>query len=189
MLVSSHVSGWFVDQANRAADPHGFDKGKLMAAIAVRARQGFAANFAAGGRPAWAALAPSTLKQKMAMYLAGRILGRKVGGVLVNRRSAQPQAPGALFTLIRSGDLRNSVARRGVKGNITRINPAEGRLELGTNIPYGAFHQEGTSKMPARPFLELDEKDWDDIYEMVADYLYPIFDALTGASLNVLDPG
>ncbi len=29
-------------------------------------------------------------------------------------------------------------------------------LQIGTNVPYGKFHQRGTSKMPQRPFIFID---------------------------------
>lgn len=144
---------------------------RMMAAAAIRIRQAFAENFAEGGRPEWAPLATSTQVRKMAMYLAGKLRGRNVRVHLVAMRNTQPKAPGALFKLVRTGRLRNSVVRSKTAGNISRIDAATGTIELGTAVPYGIFHEEGTKNMPARPFLTVLESDWDDVMAIMADML------------------
>jgi len=34
-------------------------------------------------------------------------------------------------------------------------------VNFGTRVPYAIFHQEGTRKMPARPFLLVQREDWE----------------------------
>jgi phage gpG-like protein len=95
--------------------------------------------FATGGRArggggrfksgAWAALSPKYRIWKQAHYP-----GRPI--------------------LVRDGDLRDSVRWTGNgpgPGGIFEATP--NRVIAGTSIPYGKFHQDGTSTMPARPFL------------------------------------
>ena len=43
--------------------------------------------------------------------------------------------------------------------------------EVGTGVEYGQYHQTGTRKMPARPFLIATERDLDLIGEAIADYI------------------
>jgi phage gpG-like protein len=49
--------------------------------------------------------------------------------------------------LVATGALRNSLTNPGA-GEVTELE-----LRFGTDVPYGRFHQYGTSRMPARPFL------------------------------------
>jgi hypothetical protein len=51
--------------------------------------------------------------------------------------------------LIRTGDLRKSLTLRPL--GIERIYPHE--MEAGTAVSYAQFHQEGTTKMPARKLI------------------------------------
>jgi phage gpG-like protein len=64
--------------------------------------------------------------------------------------------------LVREGDLRASVrwshGRLGA-GGIFDAQPRH--LIFGTDVPYAAYHQYGTDKMPARPFLPpVDAKEY-----------------------------
>jgi len=100
-------------------------------------------NFDAEGRPVrWQPLAASTLM-------------RKVGG---KRRSTKKR-----------GGLRSAAARR-LRGN--KILTATGRLRrsisyrasarqvlIGTNVIYAATHQFGRGRIPARPFLLVQDED------------------------------
>lgn len=52
--------------------------------------------------------------------------------------------------LVRTGALRESMTKRGAEGNITLISGAA--AVFGSRIPYGGFHDEGTSRMPMRNF-------------------------------------
>lgn len=166
MRITTSSSGWLRDRLDspvgRGAVP---DRGTLLAQVAIMMRRAFARNFAESGRPEWAPLKPATQAEKMRLYLGGVIRGRKVGDVLVNRRQPQPLAPGAIFMLVRSGALRNAATRRGVAGNVTRIDAQSGTVEAGVNLPYGAAQNYGFEErnLPARPFLSLTDADDDEI--------------------------
>lgn len=56
--------------------------------------------------------------------------------------------------LVASGALRASLASQ--TGDSERIATAT-ELRFGTRVPYGHFHQTGTSRMPARPFIGMPE--------------------------------
>jgi len=49
--------------------------------------------------------------------------------------------------LVATGALRNSLTSPAT-GQVTEMT-----LSFGTDVPYGRFHQFGTSRMPARPFM------------------------------------
>lgn len=80
--------------------------------------------FAGKGQGRWAPLSPTYATWK-AIHYPGRPL------------------------MVRSGDLRSQLtsSRKAVLAETDR------QLFVGTAIPYAVFHQEGTSKMPARPPL------------------------------------
>jgi len=58
--------------------------------------------------------------------------------------------------LVRTGDLKKSMTKKGAKGNITLIGKNSGIF--GSTISYGIFHDEGTSRMPKRNFSEPSER-------------------------------
>jgi hypothetical protein len=90
----------------------------------------FTANFVGEGGVygGWAPLAPSTVAEKARLGYGGG-------------------------TLVRTGALMDSMTRRGAGGNVFNVTPRS--LEVGTNIPYAAYHQQGTYKMPARHIIGL----------------------------------
>lgn len=111
-------------------------------------------NFDSEGRPRkWKPLSPATLMTwvrkrktwvgKRGLTAAGRraLAGRKI--------------------LTDTGRLRNSINYR------AEVN----RLIIGTNVSYAPYHQFGTKKMPARPFLLFQNEDIVEIRRMIADYL------------------
>lgn len=55
-----------------------------------------------------------------------------------------------------SGTLKNSMTDIGgsAEGSY-RFNNGVDRVEVGTRVHYGKYHQHGTSKMPARPFATI----------------------------------
>jgi phage gpG-like protein len=55
--------------------------------------------------------------------------------------------------LAREGDLQASVAWNGGLGPGGVFHAFPRYVEFGTAIPYAIYHQQGTPKMPARPFL------------------------------------
>lgn len=78
-----------------------------------------------------------------------------VGAISPSGASWQRLAPstvrrrrrGSFKPLIDTGRLRGSIG--------TSVGARS--LSVGTNVQYGAFHQIGTSKIPARPFLPFEE--------------------------------
>lgn len=61
-------------------------------------------------------------------------------------------------TLIDTGRLR---------GSIISVADDDG-VDIGTlDVPYGPFHQLGTRRMPARPFLGLSDNDEDDVLRIL----------------------
>lgn len=42
---------------------------------------------------------------------------------------------------------------------------------VGSNMAYARFHQEGTKNMPARPFLGLSKHDYEDVADLLDDWL------------------
>jgi len=62
--------------------------------------------------------------------------------------------PGAGI-LVRTGALKASLADAGASDAITRSQPTQ--LEVGTTVPYAKYLQGGTSRMPARPPLRVNE--------------------------------
>jgi phage gpG-like protein len=55
--------------------------------------------------------------------------------------------------LVREGRLRNSVRWSGGVGADGIFIPSATSCIVGTSVPYAAYHQHGTDRMPARPFL------------------------------------
>jgi phage gpG-like protein len=63
-------------------------------------------------------------------------------------RAAEPERKTDSRLLVATGRLRESLAGRG-----SPLQVRGTQLVVGTDVPYGAYHQYGTSRMPARPFL------------------------------------
>lgn len=69
--------------------------------------------------------------------------------------------------LVASGDLMNSLA--GQTGeSVAEIGPT--RMKFGTGVPYGRFHEYGTGRMPARPFLGLSDNQARELLNIMHDY-------------------
>jgi len=122
--------------------------------VAIEVRKGFAEMFntegAAGGER-WKPLAPSTIAAKQQMFEAGEIRGR-IRGIRARLRASQLQAGEMPGILIRTGALKDSVVRRGFRGNIHRIGGDGRSVELGTSVPYAAVHEYGgTHEYPIAP--------------------------------------
>jgi len=84
----------------------------------------------------------------------------------------------------------STLRRKGGKGNllidtgalaqsIASGEPQGDRIEVGTDRPYAPYHQSGTKKMPARPFMP-----WDDEASLTPDAERAVREALE-ASLKV----
>lgn len=112
-------------------------------------RKGFAAAFASETGPngqAWAARASSQI-------------------------TAHPDFAGRRL-LVLSGDLFFAATTSAGIGNINQLAPQE--LLVGVSagsVPYAAFHQFGTSNMPARPFIYATEETVQASANLLADWL------------------
>lgn len=74
--------------------------------------------------------------------------------------------------LVLSGDLFFAAATSAGVGNINQLGPQE--LLVGVmagSVPYAAYHQHGTSKMPARPFIYATEETVEASANLLADWL------------------
>ena len=121
------------------------DMTKLAKTICRRLRACFAENFNAEGRPEhWSPLAASTIAAKQGLFEAGAIRGRR-RGIRVRLGPAGEQRGGMPGILIRSGELKDSVARAHTKGNIERIRDGGKEIEVGTSVPYANVHDQGGS--------------------------------------------
>jgi phage gpG-like protein len=109
------------------------DYSPAFRAIAVEFFKGEEQQFASGGRSGsggWAPLAPSTLAHKRLMGYPPDIL-------------------------VRTGALRDALSK--ITGDTIReVDPLQ--LRLGTTLPYGMYHQKGTTVFPARPPIQLNER-------------------------------
>lgn len=52
-----------------------------------------------------------------------------------------------------------------------------GEVEVGTNLVYGATHQYGRGKIPARPYLGLSSADAEAVVAVIEDYIDHLWDA------------
>lgn len=109
-------------------------------------RLGFQENFSAesaGSGAKWQALAPSTVRERLRLGYGARPI------------------------LVRSGSLLNSLM--GGTDSVEEFSTSNDGwvLSVGTKNKYAIFHELGTSKMPARPFIEISQSS----QEKVADSL------------------
>ncbi|MHB0874567.1 MAG: phage virion morphogenesis protein [Anaerolineae bacterium] len=79
--------------------------------------------------------------------------------------------PGARI-LERDGWLRASLTQKNAPYGIREISAT--KLELGTTVPYGMWHQTGTDEMPARPPIQLNDDDKRHWGKLVHEYLYQL---------------
>ena len=137
---------------DRLLRPSQADLAPLQEAI----RQGFAQNFeteSAGGTP-WAALAPSTVAQRLLLgYGAGPILQR-------------------------TGSYRDAFTQATNPDHVSEIEYSGGvtTLSEGSSHPLTPFLEMGTGKMPARPVLELSRSAINEVSEA--------FDKMVSGILN-----
>lgn len=120
-------------------------------------------NFEAGGRPEkWEALAPTTITGQYLQGNRSRKRKRKTSGKAFDKYA------GGKKVLIDHGELINSITRR-VESN---------SVELGSNLAYAAIHQFGgtagrkhAARIPARPFLMVQDEDWPVITNILEQHL------------------
>jgi hypothetical protein len=76
---------------------------------------------------------------------------------------------GAHPILWRTGDLGHALAERGAAGNVFEVGPD--RLTVGASIFYALFHQDGTTRMPARPIVGLSRTRREGIVKRLGEYV------------------
>jgi phage virion morphogenesis protein len=114
----------------------------VMKTIGQVIRTSIQKNFEEGGRPqGWIKLSPATVGKK-----------RKGAGKI----------------LVDSGRLKNSI----------KVQAFSDRVEVGTNVIYAAIHhfggqagRGGKVRIPARPYMLIQEEDWKEIDEAASDFL------------------
>lgn len=100
------------------------------------------------GRGEWAELAPSTIERKATEGYPSKIL----------------QATEALYDSLTGG--------LGAAGHVEHIT--EDEILYGTTVPWAQYHQSGTSKMPARPPVDVRESDIRRWSKMIHAYVFGI---------------
>lgn len=71
--------------------------------------------------------------------------------------------------LTASGTLYRSLTQEGAEGSTFTESAQE--MEVGTTIKYGAYHQTGTNKMPARPILDFTDEQEGQLMKPIQDKL------------------
>lgn len=102
-------------------------------------------NFADGGRPKWAPLAPATVKSRKA-----------IGPILY-----------------RTGTLYEAATD---PNNWTVATDFVGLFDLDMVVSYAAYHQIGTRKMPARPYVEYQPEDIEAIMSLFEAWIEHVID-------------
>ena len=118
----------------------------------LRTRSRFDTETAPGGAR-WAVLAEATVRAKQRRIDSA---GYKNG-----RSRARSRSPSATAILKDTYLLRDTINYQ--------ASPAF--VRVGTPQRYGVFHQYGTRRMPARPFLGIDDRDVAEIRSIVLDAL------------------
>lgn len=123
-----------------------------LSPIQTAIRQGFDENFAtesAGGAP-WAQLAPATVRQRILLGFGG-------------------EHP----ILQRSGEYRSTFTKAGNADHVSTINYDGGVIHIaeGSGSLLAQFLERGTSKMPARPVLELSQSAIDNVADAMTEMI------------------
>ena len=141
--------------SGRAPDPLGLSE-VFLREIGVEVLKQVVVNFqnkkagGAGtdGTGAWKPLAEATLERRARKGISGTDILEETARLLA---SLEPPTAGS------------------TPEQVFDVSP--GRLEVGTMVPYGEFHQYGAGRVPARPFLPEDEmpRQWDADIEEAAE--------------------
>lgn len=117
---------------------------------------------------AWAANAPRTIEQKG----HDKVLRGVRGGI---RKSARKNHGAKLARRFRQFRLSNSLTLKSKSSTGDAIREATdttngGWLAFGTEVEYSAFHDQGNSRVPARPHVGVNDRYLDAATERCADY-------------------
>lgn len=88
----------------------------------------------------------------------------------------QTSPDGTPFAPLAASTLRTKKSGRILQETSAMVNSISTRaakksVKVGTSIGYAAYHQFGTRKMPARPFLGIEERHHEPIIKIVEDHL------------------
>lgn len=151
----------------------------VMAEIGQIVRSSVVENFRQGGRPRWT---PTKMRSRLIGYAKGshKMAGDEGRRGITYRKGKKVWVRGGKTsvgfqryasgkkTLIDTARLMNSINSRAYAD----------RVEVGTNVVYAAIHHFGGPagrgkkvKIPARPYLMVQNEDWREIRAALADYL------------------
>ncbi|MFA6690747.1 MAG: phage virion morphogenesis protein [Saccharofermentanales bacterium] len=150
IMQDKGVTALFRRLQQRLADTQPF-----MDDIGERVKGSVQRNFDEEGRPQkWV---PLRFASKVAWILRKKTFWSKKG--YMNKKGKEAWAGRKILN--DTARLRRSISHRAFKN----------RVKVSTLVKYAMFHQEGTRKMPARPFLLVQQEDWDYIIRLGINYL------------------
>lgn len=79
--------------------------------------------------------------------------------------------PATLHYKASRGFIMKVLQRRGMLRSSIQYRIEGDKVSVGTNLPYGAFHQYGTNRLPKREFLGVSRQDQKEIIAILEDYL------------------
>lgn len=120
-------------------------------------------------RPAWPDVQAAMEAVEEAQFSSQGAHGSGGWAPLNPRYAAYKAATyGAKPILERTGDLKASLTGKTGK-SVREMRRLE--FQYGTRVPYAGFHQSGTSRMPRRKLIDLNEADKRDITRAIQRYL------------------
>lgn len=79
--------------------------------------------------------------------------------------------PATLHYKASRGFIMKVLQRRGMLRSSIQYRIENDSVSVGTNLPYGAYHQYGTNRLPKREFLGVSRQDQKEIVAILEDYL------------------
>lgn len=79
--------------------------------------------------------------------------------------------PATIRYKVSRGFIMKVLQRRGMLRSSIQYRIEGDKLSVGTNIPYGAYHQFGTNRLPKREFLGVSRQDQKEIVAILSEYL------------------
>lgn len=88
-----------------------------------------------------------------------------------NGKAWAPWATSTLLSKTKRGTLSGGLLNEtGALANSIKTQVASRQVTVGSDSPYGMFLQEGTSRMPARPFIGISKEDQSEIHEAMVKF-------------------